>query len=132
MRSRRFSLLTTKTSPHRDVEPNKFASCLLLVFILSSLFHTSVHTCTSIGYETNLHSLPGSSLLHRPLEGPAPDKLPPCHACICKRLQLAVFPSQVLIAKPGQLEYTSAEPDQVLNRLLYERLTLYRASPIQG
>jgi hypothetical protein len=131
MLSGRFSLPMTKISPHRDVGPNKFSSCLLLVFILSSLFHTSLHTCTSIGYKTNPHSLPSKNFLHRPSEGPAPDKLPPCQACICKRLQFAVFPSQVLIEKPGHLEYTSVELYQVLNRLLYERLTLSRAPPIQ-
>lgn len=128
----RFSLIMSKISPHRNAGPNKFASCLLLFFILSSLFHTSLHTCSSIGYITNPHSLPGRSFLHKTSEGPGPDKLPPCHACICKRLQFVVFPTQVLIAEPGQIGYAVVEPRPALNKLLCQQLNLSRAPPIQG
>ena len=132
MISGRFSLLMTKISPHRNVEPKKIASCLLLAFILSTLFHTSLHTCSSIRYETNPHSLAGSNLFHRISEGPGPDKLPPCHACICERLQFVVFPTQFHITKPEKFGYTIVEPRPTSNRVLSQQLNLSRAPPVQA
>jgi len=122
----------TKIPPPCNVELNRVASGLLVVFLLASLFHSTIHTCSSIGYEINPHFPPGSIFLHKTSEGSGPDKLPPCHACICKRLQFVVFPTQVLVAEPGQIGYTFVEPRPVSSRLLCKKLNLSRAPPIQG
>jgi hypothetical protein len=125
-------LQMTITTPPRLVELNRIASCLLVVFLLSGLFHSTIHTCSSIGYEINPHSLPGTGFLHKTSERSGPDKLPPCHACVCKRLQFVVFPTQALIAEPGQIGYNFVEPRPVLNKLLCQQLSLSRAPPFQG
>lgn len=125
-------LQMTKTPPHRNVERKRIACCLLVVFLLASLFHSTIHTCSSIGYDTNPHFPSGSVFLHKTSEGSGPDKLPPCHACICKRLQFVVFPTQVLIAEPGQIGYTFVEPRPVSNKLLCQQLNLSRAPPFQS
>jgi len=112
-----------------DATPTRIASYLLLVLLVSNLFHNSLHTCNSTGYRNYSQLLPRSGSFNKSSEGSGSDKLPTCLACICKRQQFAVFPSRIVVAEPGQIGSTFVEPCQALNHLLYQQLNLSRAPP---
>lgn len=123
-----------RTTMGRSGSQTRLISFLLLILLVSNIFHSYLHGCPVAPGAENWPRT-GNGIFTHSRQGSAPTygKAPPCLACACQKHKLAVpLSSHSLPGKPNQIDYCLIEPQHTFKTNPLVKLDSSRAPPLLG